>query len=368
MNRRRIFTTIATSITVYSTSKLINNNNNNKYNINNYQTYNDNTTNQKILTRNFVADAAEIVSPSVVNIGYIIDNGIMSTGGSGSGFIISKDGYIVTNAHVVDKPVNKVLVTMWNGTKRIGVIHSLDRQSDIALIKLIDIERNEDLPIAKLGINNKPKLGEFVVALGSPLNLANSITFGIISSTARHASELGMIKSRNEFIQTDAAINEGNSGGPLVNLDGEVIGINSMKIKGTAGISFAIPIDIAYQVIKQLKINKKVIRPYLGMKMANFAININNNNGGQRVNRNSILSTENLVVIVVDVEKNSPADKAGFQNGDLILEVNGIATNGMRSIYDAIGLEVGRTIHFQVKRNKSYDPILLSVTTEGERK
>jgi HtrA serine peptidase 2 len=289
---------------------------------------------------------------------------------SGSGFIISKDGFIVTNAHVLDKTSsNKVLVTMWNSKKRYGVIHSMDKSSDIALIKLIDVESDEDLPIAKLGVNNRPRVGEFVVALGSPLHLANSVTFGIISSTARHASELGMIKNRNEFIQTDAAINEGNSGGPLVNLNGEVIGINSMKIQGSSGISFAIPIDTAYQIIRQLQTNKKVIRPYLGMKMANY---IFNQNGGQRLrnkqNQNNILSTENIFVIVVDVEKGSPSEKAGFQNGDIILEVDGQSTNGMRSIYDAIGLQVGKTITFLVQRSNKYDPITINVTTESEKK
>lgn len=174
----------------------------------------DNSYNDRSLHRNFIADAAEIVSPAVVNILCAVDsnNNIFGVTGasSGSGFIISKDGFIVTNAHVIDKTSsNKVLVTMWNSKKRYGVIHSFDRTSDIALIKLIDVESDEDLPIAKLGINNRPRVGEFVVALGSPLHLANSVTFGIISSTARHASELGMVKNRNEFIQTDAAINEG---------------------------------------------------------------------------------------------------------------------------------------------------------------
>ena len=147
------------------------------------------------MNRNFVADAADIVSPAVVNILCAVDSPISpGAASSGSGFIISKDGFIVTNAHVVERAsLSKVLITMWNSKKRYGIVHSMDRQSDIALIKLIDIDVNEDIPVVKLGINNRPRVGEFVIALGSPLHLTNSVTFGIISSTARHASELGML-------------------------------------------------------------------------------------------------------------------------------------------------------------------------------
>lgn len=142
-----------------------------------------------------------------------------------------------------------------------------------------------------------------------------------------------------------------------------------MKIQGSSGISFAIPIDTAYQIIRQLQTNKKVIRPYLGMKMANYILN---QSGGQRLpnkqKQQNILSTENVFVIVVDVEKGSPSEKAGFQNGDIILEVDGQQTNGMRSIYDAIGLQIGKSITFLVQRNNKYDPITITVKTEGEKK
>ena len=182
----------------------------------------------------------------------------------------------MTNAHVVAPSTDgKVLVTMWNGRKRRGLVHSMDKLSDIALVKLADVGYDEDLPIAVLGVSGKLHIGEFVVALGSPLQLQNSITFGIVSATARHGSELGMAQNRTEFIHTDAAINVGNSGGPLVNLDGEVVGINSMKVRDSDGVSFAIPIDTAQQVIKQLLANKRVIRPYVGLRMINFTASNN---------------------------------------------------------------------------------------------
>lgn len=215
----------------------------------------------KFLNNNFIADAAAIALPSVVNIVCNVQGGFFTTASSGSGFIVSTDGFIVTNAHVVENAANsKVLVTLSNFQKKIGFVHSLDKKTDIALVKL-ESSRYEIFSAAKLGSSGNLRAGEFVVALGSPLHLQNTVTFGIISAIARHGSELGMAKSRSEYIQTDAAINVGNSGGPLVNLQGEVIGINVMKAKGVDGISFAIPIDIASQIIKQLMKSKRVVRP-----------------------------------------------------------------------------------------------------------
>ena len=287
------------------------------------------------LRRNFVAEAADIVSPSVVNIICEVNTGWIQGASSGSGFIYSKDGYIVTNAHVIAPSTDgKVLVTMWNGRKRRGIVHSMDKTSDIALIKLTDVGYDEDLPIAVMGSSGKLHIGEFVIALGSPLHLQNSITFGIVSATARHGSELGMAQNRTEFIQTDAAINVGNSGGPLVNLDGEVVGINSMKVRDSDGVSFAIPIDTAQQVIKQLLVNKKVIRPYVGLRMINFQAGSNKKKGSDK---NSFFSPEDVQVLVVDVEKGSPAHRGGLQSGDLIVKVDGKKVKGVRDILDAIG-------------------------------
>jgi HtrA serine peptidase 2 len=261
------------------------------------------------LRRNFVAEAADIVAPAVVNIICDVNSFIGHGASSGSGFIYSKDGYIVTNAHVVAPSADgKVLVTMWNGRKRSGVVHSLDKMSDIALVKLTDVGYDEDLPTATMGHSGRLHIGEFVIALGSPLLLQNSITFGIVSALARHGSELGMAQNRTEFIQTDAAINVGNSGGPLVNLDGEVVGINSMKVRDSDGVSFAIPIDMAQQVIKQLIVNKRVIRPYVGLKMINYSPTT-----GSKARRNGITLKEDTSVLVVEVERDSPAHRAGVQ-------------------------------------------------------
>ena len=302
-----------------------------------------------MLRRNFVADAADVASPAVVNIVCEVDRGWVQGASSGSGFIYSKDGYVVTNAHVVAQSKDgQVLVTMWNGRKRRGVVHSMDKLSDIALVKLADVGYDEDLPIATMGTSSKLHVGEFVVALGSPLHLQNSITFGIVSATARHGSELGMAQNRTEFIQTDAAINVGNSGGPLVNLDGEVVGINSMKVRDSDGVSFAIPIDTAQQVIKQLIANKRVIRPYVGLRMINFMPGSNRKLKGR--DKNGIFLAEEAQVLVVDVERGSPAHSAGLQSGDVIVKVDGKKVKGVRDILDAIGMDVGRTVEFAVQR------------------
>jgi HtrA serine peptidase 2 len=283
----------------------------------------------------------------------------MSGASSGSGFIISEDGYIVTNAHVVahNSAGGQVVITQWNGKKREGKIHSLDTATDICLIKLSDVRYNEELPVATLGSSSKLRTGEFVVALGSPLMLTNSVTFGIVSSTARQGTELGMRSSRLEYIQTDASINQGNSGGPLVNLDGHVVGINNMKLQGGDGISFAIPIDLARQVVGQLKAHKKVIRPYIGINMTNF-----NPVKRRRFSRDDMmLESTDVQVLVTGVEKGSPADQAGLRINDVVVAVDGKPLKGVHTLLHAIGIDIGRRIELKVQREGS--ELTVHVTT-----
>lgn len=267
---------------------------------------------------NFVADVVEEVSPAVVNIRCMVEGpfGFRAVG-AGSGFIISKDGFIVTNAHVVEHSKDgNITVCMKNGTKRKGKIHSIDSISDIALVKLIDPIPN--LPVITLGSSGKIRAGEFVVAIGSPSNLSDSVSFGIVSAVARSASELGMTNNRSNYIQTDAAINRGNSGGPLVNMNGEVIGINNMTLSGTEGVSFAIPMDMGKQVINQLMLRGKVIRPYLGLRMANVTKSETSFPGGGRGGGHNreifeLLNAGEGFVQIQDVVSGSPADKAGLK-------------------------------------------------------
>eukprot|EP00604_Paraphysomonas_vestita_P002486 CAMPEP_0174818288 /NCGR_PEP_ID=MMETSP1107-20130205/947_1 /TAXON_ID=36770 /ORGANISM="Paraphysomonas vestita, Strain GFlagA" /LENGTH=304 /DNA_ID=CAMNT_0016029939 /DNA_START=247 /DNA_END=1161 /DNA_ORIENTATION=- len=261
---------------------------------------------------------------------------------AGSGFIISKDGYIVTNAHVVStvKIGEYVEVTLSDLRQAKARLHSFDKQSDIAIIQISDSRINtQELPVATLGKSSTLRAGEFVVAVGSPLQLRESVTFGIISAPARHSSELGMVKAGTDYIQTDAAINTGNSGGPLVNLDGEVIGINTMKAQGYDGISFAIPIDTASLIIQQLLRNKKVMRPYVGLKMINVVNARQSIDPSNPNNRNYVL--------VTDVVPDSPACRAGIKSGDVLLSINGRSISHTKDVQDSIGLEAGKTLEIK---------------------
>jgi len=217
----------------------------------------------------------------------------------------------------------------------------MDEVSDIALIKL-DMRPGDDLPVAALGSSASLRAGEFVVALGSPLMLQGTVTCGIVSCLARHSSELGMGKNLAEYIQTDASINQGNSGGPLVNVEGEVVGICVMKAGHADGISFAIPIDTAQTVIKQLLRSGKVSRPRLGLKIINHiepdVRGIHVPRPKERNRRGTVIgSGDGIHVLVVDVEAGSPAERSGLQKGDIIVAKDGKPVNGVRDLLDTIG-------------------------------
>ena len=230
--------------------------------------------------------------------------------GVGSGFIISEDGYILTNAHVVAGS-KEVTVRMADAKQEFTAkVVGVDERTDVALLKV----DKKGLPVAKLGKSSTVEPGQWVAAIGSPFGFANTITAGIVSATERSLPA----ETYLPFIQTDVAVNPGNSGGPLLNLEGEVIGINSMiysRTGGYMGVSFAIPIEAALDVANQLREHGKVTRGRLGI-------------GIQPVTKElaqsfKLDSTDG--VVVVQVEPGSPAEKAGLQVGDIILAYNGKA-------------------------------------------
>ena len=229
-------------------------------------------------------------------------------GGMGSGFIISEDGHVLTNAHVV-ADFDEVTVKLADQKREFKAkVVGLDRRTDVALLK-VDAT---GLPTIPLGDSAKVEPGQWVAAIGSPFGFANTITAGIVSATSRALPQESFVP----FIQTDVAVNPGNSGGPLINLKGEVVGINSMiysRTGGYMGVSFAIPIEVALDVAKQLRETGKVTRGRLGV-------------GIQPVTQELAKSfnlREASGVVVVQVEQGSPADRAGLRQGDVILAFNG---------------------------------------------
>jgi serine protease Do len=229
--------------------------------------------------------------------------------GIGSGFILSPDGYVLTNAHVVDG-ASEVTVRLTDHREFKAKIVGADRRSDVALLK-IDAS---GLPAVRIGNPNQAKVGEWVAAIGSPFGFENSITAGIISAKARTLPDESIVP----FIQTDVAVNPGNSGGPLFNLNGEVIGVNSQiysRSGGFMGVSFAIPIDVAMKVKDQLQSHGKASWGRLGVTIQPVTKAIADSFG--------LKETKGALVAAVD--PNSPAEKAGVQSGDVIVALNGTA-------------------------------------------
>jgi serine protease Do len=225
---------------------------------------------------------------------------------SGSGFIVSSDGYILTNNHVIEG-ADQVTVWMTDRTEYMAKVVGTDPRTDIALLK-IDAK---NLPAVKLGDSDDLKVGEWVLAIGSPFNLDYSVTAGIVSAIGRNIGE-----NYVPFIQTDVAINPGNSGGPLFNLDGEVVGINSQiytRSGGYMGVSFAIPANLAENVMQQLKDSGRVARGWLGVVIQNVDQGLAESFGLKKPQG----------ALVSQVLENSPAAKAGLEAGDIILEFNG---------------------------------------------
>ncbi|KAJ8967078.1 hypothetical protein NQ317_018660 [Molorchus minor] len=303
---------------------------------------------------NFIADVVETSAPAVVYI-EIKDSrrvdfftGRPMTISNGSGFIIEENGLILTNAHVVtNKPNAKVEVRLVNGKIYNGVVEDIDMKSDLATVRI----KANNLPVMKLGM-----------AIGSPLALSNTVTSGVVSSTSRGSDELGLTGKDMVYIQTDAAITFGNSGGPLVNLDGEAIGINSMKV--TAGISFAIPIDYVKIFLRATKTHRKADtdtpkRLYMGITMLTLTPQIIH----ELQQRNHIIPRDvQGGVLVWKVILGSPAHIAGLQPGDIVTHVDGKPIKHSNEIYSILTNTKCRTLKMSVSRHGKN--IELEVTPE----
>ncbi len=267
--------------------------------------------------------------------------------GQGSGFIISKDGYILTNNHVVGE-ADSISVKLADGRKFKAKVIGKDPQSDVAVIK-IDAK---DLPVLPLGNSDALQVGEWVIAIGNPFGLTQTVTVGVVSAKGR--SRLG-ITDYEDYIQTDAAINPGNSGGPLINIHGEAIGINSAifsRSGGYMGIGFAIPINMAKAVKDQLIKNGKVVRGWLGVVIQEIDEDLAKSFG--------LKKTEG--VLISEVAENSPAKKAGLKSGDIILEMNGHKVYDIGELRNKIALTPpGTKVNFLILREDKKKKVTVTI-------
>ncbi|HEY9739350.1 MAG TPA: HhoA/HhoB/HtrA family serine endopeptidase [Coleofasciculaceae cyanobacterium] len=264
--------------------------------------------------------------------------------GTGSGFIVSSDGRMITNAHVI-AGADQVKVTLKDGRTFNGRVVGVDPVTDVAVVK-IDAK---GLPTVRLGAAEKLTPGEWAIAIGNPLGLDNTVTVGIISAMGRSSSQVGVPEKRVSFIQTDAAINPGNSGGPLLNAKGEVIGINTAIRLGAQGLGFAIPIETAQRIAEQLFTKGRVEHPYLGIQMVTLTSDVR-----KQINQEKEVGfkvTQDNGVLIMSVAKNSPAAQAGLRSGDIIQKVGGKSVKTAAEVQQQVeGSAIGVPLEVEVTR------------------
>lgn len=280
----------------------------------------------------------------------------------GSGFVISRDGYVVTNEHVV-KDATKIIVTMTDGSKRSAKIVGHDDLADIALLKI----DGDNLPYCRLGDSDSILVGEWVIAFGNPFGLFDinnkpTVTVGVVSSLGMNLAKIGS-RNYNDMIETDAAINPGNSGGPLVDAEGRVIGVNTMiyttgATQSYIGYGFAIPVNKVMRVVDELKKYGKVVRDsWIGLNLQAVDQNIAKYFG----------LSEPSGALVNNVESGSPAEKSGFKSGDLILKYQGKPVNGAGALQSSLDdLQPGNRVKFEVLRDNKLMKLTLRVGMKGD--
>ncbi|XP_067117395.1 serine protease HTRA3 isoform X1 [Osmerus mordax] len=310
---------------------------------------------------NFIADVVEKIAPAVVHIELFLKHPLFGRTvplSSGSGFVMSETGLIVTNAHVVAStaPVSgqqQLKVQMHNGDVFEATIKDIDKKSDIATIKVNPLKK---LQVLLLGHSADLRPGEFVVAIGSPFALQNTVTTGIVSTAQRDGKELGIRDSDMDYVQTDAIINYGNSGGPLVNLDGEVIGINTLKV--AAGISFAIPSDRITRFLnesqdKHTKEVRSLKKRFIGIRM----LTITQALVEELKQQNPDFPDVSSGIYVHEVVPHSPAQKGGIRDGDIIVKLNGRPLLSTAELQEALLQEA--TLLLEVRRGN--DDLLFNI-------
>ncbi|MBW4482289.1 MAG: trypsin-like peptidase domain-containing protein [Tildeniella torsiva UHER 1998/13D] len=269
--------------------------------------------------------------------------------GTGSGFILSANGQILTNAHVVEG-AKTVQVTLRDGRDFEGKVVGVDSVTDVAVVKI----EAADLPAVQIGSTQNLAPGQWAIAIGNPLGLDNTVTAGIISALGRSSNQVGIPDKRVQFIQTDAAINPGNSGGPLLNDRGEVIGMNTAIRANAQGLGFAIPIETAKRIADQLFANGEVQHPFLGIQMVELSKEmVDRINEEEQLNL-KIADDDEPGVLIVGVLPDSPAQAAGLKIGDVIRAIEGDPVDSPPDVQARVeATEIGGTLNLDIHRDGS---------------
>ncbi|XP_071338031.1 serine protease HTRA1B isoform X2 [Trachinotus anak] len=307
---------------------------------------------------NFIADVVDKIMPAVVHLELFKRVPFSSeevSVSSGSGFVVSEDGWIITNAHVLANK-QSIKVELKSGLQYDAIVKDMDQKMDIALIK---IQPDAPLPVLRLGQSSDLRPGEFVVAVGSPFSLQSTVTTGIISTVQRNGLELGFKDSEMDYIQTDAMINYGNSGGPLVNLDGDVIGINTLKV--AAGIAFAIPAGKIHQFLaeshsRQANGNTLQKKKYIGVRMLQLSPSLIQD----LKRREGEFPDVSSGIYVYEVIPGRAASSAGMINHDVIIGINRQPVHTIQEVSKAVQ---SSTVLSVVVRRKDRD-VTLAIAPE----
>jgi Do/DeqQ family serine protease len=264
----------------------------------------------------------------------------------GSGVIVDKEGYILTNNHVIEG-ADKIKIRLNDGREFSATLKGQDTRTDLAVLHI----KAKDLPVAALGDSDKLEVGEWAIAIGSPFGLEHTVTVGVISAKGRSGLGTGTYE---DFIQTDASINPGNSGGPLINIDGEVVGVNAMIIQPGTGIGFAIPINMAKQILNDLIKQGKVVRPWLGISVQDLTPEM----------AEQFQVKEKEGVIVAQIHQGTGAEKAGLASGDIIKSVDDKPVKNTNELIKEIQKKkVGQNVKLSVVRDGK--PTTIEVTTSA---
>jgi S1-C subfamily serine protease len=268
-----------------------------------------------------IIDAVDKTKNAVVKIDVFrkAKDGKLRPAGSGSGFIFSSDGMVFTNCHVVDG-ADKIMVSLLNENEIEGFLIGKDPDTDLAIIKIY----TEGYSVAKLGNAEELKIGQFVIAIGNPYGYQHTVTTGVVSATGRTLrTQSGRLV--DNVIQSDAALNPGNSGGPMINTDGEVIGVNTAIIQGAQGLSFSVDINTAKEIARQLIQSGKIFKAYIGVMLQEVELNSKVREHYNLTNRKGLFITK--------IEENSPASRSQLLEGDIIISFNHKTVNSSHDLF-----------------------------------